>query len=125
MNTMQRWSVKTLAYLIEQLAQAMVSIPLEVHGVYRSVLEPDAVYDGHVDRPTTKCAVMISLQGQADFIYNETERYRLKPGKILIGGASRSGWPFIRARKASRRKGNAEGNHHALPFLYAKALCSF
>lgn len=83
---MQRWGVKTLAYLIEELAQAIVTIPLEVHGVYRTELESGVVYDGHVDRPTTKCAVIISLRGQADFIYDEHERHRLEPGKVLIGG---------------------------------------
>ncbi|QKS46339.1 helix-turn-helix transcriptional regulator [Paenibacillus cellulosilyticus] len=78
-----------MAYLVEELAHALVTIPLEVHGVYRTELEPGVVYDGHVDRPTTKCAVIISLRGQADFIYDETERYRLEPGKILIGGVQK------------------------------------
>lgn len=78
-----------MAYFYEELAQAFVKMPFEVHGVYRTELEPGVVYDGHVDRPTTKCAVIVSLRGQADFIYNETERYRLEPGKILIGGMNK------------------------------------
>ncbi|CAM3176975.1 AraC family transcriptional regulator [Paenibacillus lupini] len=75
-----------MAFPHEELAQAFVKIPVEVHGVYRTELEPGVIYDGHVDRPTTKCAVLISLRGQAEFIYNETERYLLEPGKILLGG---------------------------------------
>ncbi|SFE77638.1 Helix-turn-helix domain-containing protein [Paenibacillus catalpae] len=75
-----------MAYLHEELAQAFVKLPIEVYGVYRTELESGVIYDGHVDRPTTKCAVIISLRGQAEFIYNETERFTLEPGKILLGG---------------------------------------
>ncbi|MCM3629587.1 AraC family transcriptional regulator [Paenibacillus glycanilyticus] len=75
-----------MAYLHEELAQAFVKLPVEVYGVYRTELEAGVIYDGHVDRPTTKCAVLISLRGQAEFIYNETERFLLEPGKILLGG---------------------------------------
>jgi Response regulator containing CheY-like receiver domain and AraC-type DNA-binding domain len=75
-----------MAYLHEELAQAFVKLPIEVYGVYRTEMEASSIYDGHVDRPTTKCAVIISLRGQAEFIFNETERFVLEPGKILLGG---------------------------------------
>lgn len=75
-----------MAYRHEELAQAFVKLPVEVYGVYRTELEAGVIYDGHVDRPTTKCAVIISLRGQAEFIYNGTERFLLEPGKVLLGG---------------------------------------
>ncbi|GLX70294.1 AraC family transcriptional regulator [Paenibacillus glycanilyticus] len=75
-----------MAYPHEELAQAFVKQPVEVFGVYRTEMEASTIYDGHVDRPTTKCAVIISLRGQAEFIFNDTERFKLEPGKVLLGG---------------------------------------
>ncbi|WP_041613278.1 helix-turn-helix domain-containing protein [Paenibacillus sp. JDR-2] len=75
-----------MAYPHEELAQAFVKQPVEVYGVYRTEMEAGAIYDGHVDTPTTKCAVIISLRGQAEFIFNETERFLLEPGKVMLGG---------------------------------------
>ncbi|MBB6633021.1 AraC family transcriptional regulator [Cohnella thailandensis] len=72
--------------LYEELAQDLASVPLDVFGVYRTELTPGGLYDGHVMQPTTKCAIILSLNGQADFVFNESERYRLDPGKVLLGG---------------------------------------
>lgn len=75
-----------MAYSHEALAQLLAKVPLEVHGAYRTELEPARIYDGHVNRPTTKCAVIVALRGQADFAFDGTERYRLVPGTALLGG---------------------------------------
>jgi len=75
--------------LVEKLAHRFVEVPLRIYGVYRTALEPDQIYSGHVDQPTTKCAVIISLRGQADFIFDGAERYRLGPGTALLGGLRR------------------------------------
>lgn len=69
----------------EALAQAFARASLDVHGVYRTTLEPDLVYDGHVDKPTDKCALIVSLRGRADFTF-DGEKHRLEPGKALLGG---------------------------------------
>ncbi len=70
----------------EELANAFVSVPVQVYGVYRTELKADSVYGGHVDQPTTKCAVVMALRGRADFVFDEEDGYRLEPGIVLLGG---------------------------------------
>ncbi|MBO7746274.1 helix-turn-helix transcriptional regulator [Paenibacillus sp. MWE-103] len=70
----------------EALAQAFARSPLDVHGVYRTTLEPELVYDGHLNRPTEKCALIVGLRGQADFTFDGRETHRLEPGRALLGG---------------------------------------
>ncbi|MBD2870591.1 helix-turn-helix domain-containing protein [Paenibacillus arenilitoris] len=78
-----------MAYDYEELAQQFASVPLQVYGVYRTELAADRVYRGHVDQPTTKCALVVALKGQAVFLFDGAERYELQPGKALLGGARR------------------------------------
>jgi AraC-type DNA-binding domain-containing proteins len=73
-------------YSYEELAHKLATVPLHIHGVYRTELKAGLIYSGHVDQPTTKCAVVVGLRGKADFIFEGTDRYRLEPGKVLIGG---------------------------------------
>ncbi|MBP1994866.1 helix-turn-helix transcriptional regulator [Paenibacillus eucommiae] len=75
-----------MAFPYEELAQQFAVVPIDVYGVYRKTLEANLIYGGHVKQPTTKCAILIGLSGQADFLFNETDRYRLEPGKVLVGG---------------------------------------
>lgn len=75
-----------MTYLYEQLANAFVKIPVEVYGIYRQVMEAGHVVNGHLQRPTSKCAVLVGLRGQADFIFDKTEVYKLMPGGGFIGG---------------------------------------
>ncbi|MCC3378431.1 hypothetical protein ACFQ5D_17170 [Paenibacillus farraposensis] len=42
---------------------------------------------GHVHKPTAKCGIIIALEGE--FVFDGVERYMMKPGLILIGGAGR------------------------------------
>ncbi|MFB9273697.1 helix-turn-helix transcriptional regulator [Cohnella cellulosilytica] len=70
----------------EELARDFARIPLGVYGVFRTELRSDLVYSGHVARPTTRCAVVLALRGSAEFVFGGTERYRLEPGKVLLGG---------------------------------------
>ncbi|MDG0810054.1 helix-turn-helix transcriptional regulator [Cohnella rhizosphaerae] len=78
-----------MSYTCEQLAEAFEGANLSVHGVYRTVLAADSAYTGHVERPTSKCAVIIGLSGQADFIFDGAERHTMEPGVALIGGLNR------------------------------------
>ncbi|THF81702.1 helix-turn-helix transcriptional regulator [Cohnella fermenti] len=75
-----------MAIVQEELAQHFAQVPLDVFGVYRTFLNPDWVYDGHVMQPTAKCAVILSLSGSADFVFDGEDRYRLEPGVVLLGG---------------------------------------
>ncbi|MFC4600880.1 helix-turn-helix transcriptional regulator [Cohnella hongkongensis] len=70
----------------EELARDFASVPLDVYGVYRTELEGNRVYSGHVARPTTRCGVVLALRGRADFVFGGSERYGLEPGKVLLGG---------------------------------------
>ncbi|MCR2806044.1 AraC family transcriptional regulator [Paenibacillus soyae] len=76
-------------YRYEQLAKQFASIPVTVYGVFQTVLESNHIYTGHVDKPTTKCGMIIGLRGEAEFIFDGTERYRVSPGTVLLGGAGR------------------------------------
>ncbi|SFT26852.1 helix-turn-helix transcriptional regulator [Paenibacillus sp. BC26] len=78
-----------MAYSYEELARKFVQTPVDLFGVYRTQLEANQVYSGHVDKPTSKCAIIFSLSGAAEFIFDDEERYRLEPGRALIGGAGR------------------------------------
>lgn len=78
-----------MGYAYEELAQYFADTPLRLYGVYRTRLEANRIYGGHVDKPTTKCAVIIALDGEAEFIFDDKERYLLVPGKVLIGGVGR------------------------------------
>ncbi len=70
----------------EGLARDFAKIPLNVYGVFRTELQPDLIYSGHVARPTTRCAVVIALRGSAEFVFGGTDRYGLEPGSVLLGG---------------------------------------
>ncbi|MHA7963417.1 helix-turn-helix transcriptional regulator [Paenibacillus sp. CAU 1782] len=69
----------------EELSQAFAEVPLEVYGIYRTQLE-SGIYRGHAEQPTTRSALLIPLQGSAEFYFDDQEAISLKPGKALIGG---------------------------------------
>ncbi|EHS54824.1 helix-turn-helix transcriptional regulator [Paenibacillus sp. Aloe-11] len=73
----------------EELAQYFAITPIQLFGVYRTWLEGNRIYSGHVHKPTAKCGIIIALEGEATFVFDEVERYMMKPGLILIGGAGR------------------------------------
>lgn len=70
----------------EELAKHLASAHLDVNGVYRTTMQANLVYDSHARQPTTQCAIVVSLNGQADFVFHGTGRYRLEPGIVLVGG---------------------------------------
>ncbi|MEF2964223.1 AraC family transcriptional regulator [Paenibacillus sp. M1] len=70
----------------EELARAFAQVPVHVYEVYRTSLEAGRAYRGHVDRPTSKCALIIGLRGQAVFTFQKTQSYELEPGSVLVGG---------------------------------------
>ncbi|MDQ6421302.1 AraC family transcriptional regulator [Paenibacillus sp. LHD-117] len=78
-----------MAHTYEELAKYFADTPIEVFGVYRTQLEANRIYGGHVDKPTAKCGVIIALEGEAEFIFDDRERYTLAPGRVLLGGARR------------------------------------
>ncbi|MBP3966028.1 hypothetical protein [Paenibacillus lignilyticus] len=67
-----------MAYSYEELARKFVQTPVDLFGVYRTQLEANQVYNGHVDKPTSKCAIIISLSGAAEFIFEDIGE-RLSP----------------------------------------------
>ncbi|AZN38999.1 AraC family transcriptional regulator [Paenibacillus albus] len=75
-----------MAYSYEQLAQDFARIPVEIHGVFRTELEASQIYDGHNTRPTTKCALILGLRGQAEFRFEKSESFKLEQGLVLLGG---------------------------------------
>lgn len=74
----------------EALAQAFLRQPLTVAGIYRTFLEPDGIYRGHIEKPTTHCGIIIGLKGQAAFIFNQAARFPISAGTSLIGGYNMS-----------------------------------
>lgn len=70
----------------EALAQAFLQAPFYVEGIYRTYLEPNGVYRGHIDKPTTRCGVVIGLKGEATFTFNGSRSIPLSAGASLIGG---------------------------------------
>ncbi len=93
-----------MTHVYEELAREFIRVPVVVHGVYRTSLAAGGVYNGHMDRPTTKCGILIALNGQADFIYNGTDRYLMEPGKVLGPPPSSSCCPTA-ANRDCRRPG--------------------
>ncbi|MDO3410972.1 AraC family transcriptional regulator [Saccharibacillus sp. CPCC 101409] len=73
----------------EVLADYFAAMPLQLFGAYRTRMDGGRHYDGHRRRPTEHCAVIVALEGEAVFAFDETERYSLSPGRVLIGGAGR------------------------------------
>ncbi|MFB5268306.1 helix-turn-helix transcriptional regulator [Paenibacillus enshidis] len=73
----------------EELAQYFATTPIQLFGVYRTWLEGDRTYSGHVHKPTAKCGVIVALEGEATFVFDEVKQFVMKPGHILIGGAGR------------------------------------
>ncbi|MDF2837181.1 MAG: AraC family transcriptional regulator [Paenibacillus sp.] len=78
-----------MGYAYEELAKYFADTPLELFGVFRTQLENNRVYGGHMDKPTAKCGLIVALEGEADFLFDNGERYSLAPGKALMGGAGR------------------------------------
>lgn len=76
-------------YTCEQLADAFEKTALSVYGVYRTRLESEAIYAGHMERPTTRCAVLIGLSGTAEFVFDGAEGLPIEPGVALFGGLNR------------------------------------
>ncbi|MFB5676816.1 helix-turn-helix transcriptional regulator [Paenibacillus terreus] len=73
----------------EELAQYFATTPIQLFGAYRTQLEGNRIYSGHVHKPTAKCGVIVPLEGEATFVFDEVGQYVMKPGHILIGGAGR------------------------------------
>lgn len=78
-----------MAYRYEQLAKQFANVPVTVYGVFQTALEANHIYSGHVDKPTTKCALVVALRGEAEFVFDGEERYGVSPGIVLLGGAER------------------------------------
>lgn len=78
-----------MGYAYEALAKYFADTPLELFGVFRTQLEQSRVYGGHMDKPTANCGLIIALEGEAEFRFDDGERYALAPGKTLLGGAGR------------------------------------
>ena len=74
----------------EQLAYEFIEHPVHVCGIYRTVLRADMIYDGHREKRTEKSALLLVLQGQAEFHFTNTDGtkylYHMQPGKAFIGG---------------------------------------
>lgn len=73
----------------EVLADYFAATPIQLFGVYRTWMEGGRHYDGHRHRPTERCAVIVALEGEAVFTFDDTEHYPLTPGRVLVGGANR------------------------------------
>lgn len=71
----------------DDLAAYFVQTPIDLFGVYRTVLSEGA-YPGHKYEPTKKCALLVALRGEAEFVYDGTS-YLLFPGKAFLGGYNR------------------------------------
>lgn len=71
----------------DELAAYFLRVPLDIFGVYQSILQA-GVYQGHKYQPTTKCALLIALKGEAVFSFDE-DHYPLSPGKVMFGGLHR------------------------------------
>lgn len=78
-----------MGYAYDELAKYFADTPLELFGVFRTQLENNRVYGGHMDKPTAKCGLIIALEGEAEFRFDDGECYTLEPGKVLLGGAGR------------------------------------
>lgn len=74
----------------ERLAQELVHVPVEILRAYKTRVSANSVYLGHADRPTTSCGFLILLRGQAEFCFNEQERYLLRAGDGFIGGLDKT-----------------------------------
>jgi YesN/AraC family two-component response regulator len=70
-----------------ELAAYFVRMPIDIFGVYQTILNK-GTYQGHKYQPTTKCGLIITLKGEADFICDDTS-YVMYPGKALIIGMNR------------------------------------
>lgn len=86
---MNEVKVVMIMALYEQLAQAFVQVPVDILGVYKNPIPANGIFRKHVDHPTTKCALLIVLYGQAEFIFNEVEHYRLSAGEGFFGGVNK------------------------------------
>jgi AraC-like DNA-binding protein len=71
----------------DELAAYFLQVPIDVFGVYQTLLR-EGLYQGHKYQPTTKCAMVIALKGEADFIY-DCNKHVMYPGKALLGGVNR------------------------------------
>jgi YesN/AraC family two-component response regulator len=97
----------------EQLAQEFVRVPVDVLGVYKTPVAANGMYRGHVERPTTKCALLIILRGQAEFYFSDEERYLLRAGEGFFGGLN---------KRLALRTGNEEMEYflvHYMPSYHA------
>ncbi|MEN1990691.1 AraC family transcriptional regulator [Paenibacillus hubeiensis] len=74
----------------EQLALEFARHPVRVYGVYRTLLEAERYYDGHKEKRTEKCALLLVLNGRAEFRFTDIQgqlcRLSLQPGNSFIGG---------------------------------------
>lgn len=75
--------------LYEELAQAFVQIPVDTLGVYKNLIPANGIFRGHVDKPITKCGLLMILHGKAEFIFNEVEHYCLSAGEGFFGGVNK------------------------------------
>ena len=75
--------------LYEELAKAFTAVPLRLYGVYETELR-EGIYSRHVDKRTSKCALIIPLAGMAMFTFDGCRRIELKPGRALLGGVNMS-----------------------------------
>ncbi|MGO4540821.1 AraC family transcriptional regulator [Paenibacillus sp. 2TAB19] len=71
----------------EDLAAYFVQTPIDLFGVYRTVLG-EGHHAGHKYEPTKKCALLVALRGDAEFIYDGIS-YMLQPGRAFLGGYNR------------------------------------
>ncbi|MGO4548321.1 helix-turn-helix domain-containing protein [Paenibacillus sp. 2TAB23] len=72
----------------DELAAYFLQVPVDIYGVHQTLLRT-GIYQGHKYQPTTKCALLIALKGEAVFFYDGVS-YPMYPGKTLLGGCNRS-----------------------------------
>ncbi|CAG7644813.1 HTH-type transcriptional activator RhaS [Paenibacillus solanacearum] len=73
----------------DAFAAFFLQVPIDIYGVFQSTL-PQGLHQGHKAKPTTKSGILIALGGEADFIYEGSSSYVLRPGMTVIGGYNRS-----------------------------------
>lgn len=71
----------------DALVGFFLQVPIDIFGVFQTNLK-NGMYQGHKAQPTTKGGVLISLKGEATFIYDGVN-YLMSPGKAIIGGFNR------------------------------------
>lgn len=71
----------------DELAEEFLRIPVHIYNIYKTFL-PEGYYNGHLRRPTDRCALLLPLQGEAEFRFDGVP-HAVSPGVALLGGVNR------------------------------------